>query len=101
MSEFEKILELLPEDIESKEDVILWLLDNGIYIHSQDKALPLNDLCNHMDLIILKEGENISGAPASQEWFSQAARNKIFYCLAEARAIQTGACFEVKLEQSK
>jgi len=95
MSAYNKLKALLPDDVRDKRDVLLWLLENGVYVHKDDE-LPLNDLCNHQDSLIAERGDRHTHAPpASVFWYNQAANTKIFYLLAEARGIQNNHNFKI------
>ena len=95
---FDKTMGRIPSEVKSKDDVVLWLLENGIYVHKDDKDIPFNSLCNHMDQVIMDADETSKhGRPASYFWITQAARNKIFGYLSKARAIQAGHPFTLVL----
>tara|TARA_R110000851_G_scaffold211608_1_gene364210 strand:+ start:249 stop:560 length:312 start_codon:yes stop_codon:yes gene_type:complete len=98
LSMFDEVNNEIPKELETRDDVLLWLLDNGVYIH-KDSEIDFNTLCNHMDCEIAREAELVDGYGASYKWFEQAARVKVFGFLSQARAIHNGLDFKISLRK--
>ena len=96
-SRFDELNDIIPEGITDREDLIEWVLDNGIYLHEDTKIIPLNCLCNHVDGLIMDFSKEMSGHAAHKGWYKIAALNKIFGLISEARGIQGGFEFKIKM----
>lgn len=92
---FDKMMARIPAEITSKEDMIIWMFENGIFIHRDDAMLPFNDFCNHLDCRIITVGKKMAGHPAHSGWNEIAALNKLFGLMCQASNIANGCEFQV------
>jgi hypothetical protein len=92
---FDTLNSKIPDTVKTREDIVEWLLENGIYIHKDDSFLPLNLLCNHVDRIIIKLSKEVAGHPANNKFYTLAMYNYVFNKLSEARAANGGYTFTI------
>lgn len=94
-SRFDQINDDIPEKLTSREDIVLYMIENGSYT-MKGESIDFNDLCNHTDDRIMDMAENNKLCAASSVWYNMAAENEIYGLLTTARAISTGHPFKIR-----